>query len=188
MMCVPCDHFVYYINSYVSYKHRWALVYSHIQRLNSSYATAAVLSLGHSNRKCTVKTAFFIQHACVILWVNEYSTAYTVCCFISCFESSIIFGKKFILRVERLALRRGPISERTLFRVALFKLSYHHKWRRTKLKHYSQSEKRTFFGAVCELFWCSLWNNKESAQNLTGEILGRVQTAKHNSNTVTVNM
>ena len=34
-----------------------------------------------SNWKCTVKTAFFILHACVIIWVNEYSTAYTVCYF-----------------------------------------------------------------------------------------------------------
>ena len=58
----------------------------------TSFATASVLSLGHwipggcitSNRKCTVKTAFFILHACVIVWVSEYSTAYTVCYFISC--------------------------------------------------------------------------------------------------------
>ena len=32
----------------------------------------------------TLKTAFFILHACVIVWVNEYSTAYTVGYFISC--------------------------------------------------------------------------------------------------------
>ena len=94
----------------------------------SSYATASVLSLGHygfqGGASLQIENAQLKLHfsSCMLVlsfeWMNILQPTLCVNLF-HAFESSIIFEKT---SVERPASRRGPISERTLFRVALFEL------------------------------------------------------------------
>ena len=133
-----------------------------------------MLSLGHygfrggvritSNRKRTVKTAFF-HPACLSYRLSEW-IFYSLHCVIlfHAFESSIIFEKTSFYglsgrprSVDRLPRGHcfGWLSSNSL---------YHRKWRHTRLKLYSQSEERTLFRAVCELFWCGLWKQRNGGK------------------------
>ena len=96
-----------------------------------SYATASVLSLGHygfqGGTSLQIENAQLKLHFSTFMlvlsfeWMNILQPTLCVILF-HAFESSISFEQNVILRVERLASHHGPISKRTLFRVALFKL------------------------------------------------------------------
>ena len=89
-------------------------------------------------------------------WMNILQPTLCVILF-HAFGSSIIFEKLsfYGLSGRPHAVDRFPKGH--CFRWLSSNSSYHRKWRRTRLKLYSQSEERTLFRAVYELFWCCLW-------------------------------
>ena len=132
----------------------------------SSYATASVLSLGHygfrGGASLQIENAQLKLHfsSCMLVlsfeWMNILQPTLCVNLF-HAFESSIIFEKTsfYGLSSRPCAVDRFPKGH--CFGWLSSNSSYHRKWRRTRLKLYSQSEERTLFRAVYELFWCGLW-------------------------------
>ena len=96
-------------------------------------------------------------------WMNILQPTLCVILF-HAFESSIIFEKMsfYGLSGRPRAVDRFPRGH--CFGWLSSNSSYHCKWRRTRLKLYSQSEERTLFRAVCELFWCGLWKQRNGGK------------------------
>lgn len=96
-------------------------------------------------------------------WMNTLQPTLCVILF-HAFESSIIFEKPsfYGLSGRPRAVDRFPRGH--CFGWLSSNSSYHRKWRRTRLKLYSQSEERTLFRAVCELFWCGLWKQRNGGK------------------------
>ncbi len=80
------------------------------------------------------------------------------------FESSIIFEKPSFYGSSGRPRAVDRFPRGHCFGSLSSNSSYHRKWRRTRLKLYSQSEERTLFRAVCELFWCGLWKQRNGGK------------------------
>ena len=80
------------------------------------------------------------------------------------FESSIIFEKPSFYGLSGRPRAVDRFPKRHCFGWLSSNSSYRRKWRRTRLKLYSQSEERTLFRAVCELFWCGLWKHRNGGK------------------------
>ena len=138
----------------------------------SSYATASVLSLGHyglrGGASLQIENAQLKLHfsSCMLVlsfeWMNILQPTLCVNLF-HAFESSIIFEKTSFY-----GLSGRPCAVDRFLKGHSFgwlsSNSYHRKWRRTRLKLYSQSEERTLFCAVCEPFWCGLWKQRNGGK------------------------
>ena len=139
----------------------------------SSYAKASVLSLGHygfrGGASLQIENAQLKLHfsTCMLVlsfeWMNTLQPTLCVILF-HAFESSIIFEKTsfYGLSGRPRAVDRYPRGH--CFGWLSSNSSYHRKWRRTRLKLYSQSEERTLFRALCELFWCGLWKQRNGGK------------------------
>ena len=139
----------------------------------SSYATASVLSLGHygfrGGASLQIENAQLKLHfsPCMLVllieWMNILQPTLCVILF-HAFESSIIFEKPsfYGLSGRPRAVDRFPKGH--CFGWLSSNSSYRRKWWRTRLKLYSQSEERTLFRAVYELFWCGLWKQRNGGK------------------------
>ena len=96
-------------------------------------------------------------------WMNILQPTLCVILF-HAFESSIIFEKTSFYGSsgQPCAVDRFPRGQ--CFGWLSTNSSYHRKWQRTRLKLYSQSEGRTLFRAVWELFWCGLWKQRNGGK------------------------
>ena len=102
----------------------------------------------------------------LVLSFERMNTLHPTLCVIlfHAFESSIMFQKPsfYGLSGRPRAVDRFPRGH--CFGWLSSNSSYHCKWRPTRLKLYSQSEERTLFRAVCELFWCGLWKQRNGGK------------------------
>ena len=139
----------------------------------SSYATASVLSLGHygfrGGASLQIENAQLKLHfsSCMLVlsfeWMNILQPTLCVVLF-HAFESSIIFEKPSFYGLSGQPRTVDRFPKRHCFGWLSSNSSYRRKWRRTRLKLYSQSEERTLFRAVYELFWCGLWKQRNGGK------------------------
>ena len=96
-------------------------------------------------------------------WINILQPALCVILF-HAFESNVIFKKLSFYgsNGRPRAVDRFPTWR--CFGSLFSNLSYRRKFRRTRLKLYSQSEKRTLFHAVYELSLCGLWKQRDGGK------------------------
>ena len=139
----------------------------------SSYATASVLNLGHygfrGGASLQIENAQLKLHfsSCMLVlsfeWMNILQPTLCVVLF-HAFESSIIFEKPSFYGLSGRPRAVDRFPKRHCFGWLSSNSSYRRKWRRTRLKLYSQSEERTLFRAVYELFWCGLWKQRNGGK------------------------
>ncbi len=96
-------------------------------------------------------------------WMNILQPTLCVVLF-HAFESSIIFEKPSFYGLSGRPRAVDRFPKRHCFGWLSSNSSYRRKWRRTRLKLYSQSEERTLFRAVYELFWCGLWKQRNGGK------------------------
>ena len=139
----------------------------------TSYATASVLSLGHygfrGSASLQIENAQLKLHfsTCMLVlsfeWMNILQPTLCVILF-HAFESSIIFERPSFYGLSGRPCTVDRFPKGHCFGWLSSNSSYRRKWRCTRLKLYSQSEERTLFRAVYELFWCGLWKQRNGGK------------------------